>query len=78
VLATVSVTDPTPAELPSLTETVTVPDTSDGIVTLKLKVPVALAVPEPMLFPLIVAVTVLLGLAPVPLIVIVSPGATFV
>jgi hypothetical protein len=54
------------------------PETFAGIVALKLKVPDALAVPEPTEVPLTEAVTVALAAAPEPLIVTTSPGATVV
>jgi hypothetical protein len=74
----VSVTAATLLGSPHVTESETVPETFAGIVALKLKLPVALAVPEPTLVPLIDAVTVLFATAPVPLTVIWSPPTTLV
>jgi hypothetical protein len=78
VLATVSVSAATREGSPQATDTETAPETPVGTVALKLKLPVALAVPEPIFVPLTDADTAALGVAPVPLIVTVSPGDTFV
>ena len=70
VLATVIVNASTPPPSPQLTETVTVPEAVDGMVALKLYVPVAVAVPEPICVEPMDAETAPLGSAPVPLTVI--------